>query len=96
MSETALFFELGVDICAIGAILYITVKQKGKQMKNIITGLVLCSAVAVAAIAGNNALSMPDAHFSYATNECVRVINYTDEIFACENLPAKFNHVWVK
>ena len=96
MSETALFFGLGVDICAIGAILYITVKQKGKQMKNIITGLVLCSAVAVAAYAGNEVLSMPDAYFSYATNECVKVINYTDEVFACENLPAKFNHVWVK
>ena len=96
MSETALFFGLGVDKLFNDAILYITVKQKGKQMKNIITGLVLCSAVALAAIAGNEALSMPDAHFSYATNECVKVINYTDEIFACENLPAKFNHVWVK
>ena len=48
------------------------------------------------AIAANSALSMPDAYFSYATNECVKVINYTDEVFACETLPAKFNHVWVE
>ena len=96
MSATALFFELGVDKLFNDAILYITVKQKGKQMKNIITGLVLCSAVAVAAYAGNEVLSMPDAYFSYATNECVKVINYTDEVFACETLPSKFNHVWVE
>jgi hypothetical protein len=38
---------------------------------------------------------MPDVWFSYATNECVKVINYTDEIFSCETLPTKFNHVWV-
>jgi hypothetical protein len=48
------------------------------------------------AIAANSALSMPDAYFSYATNECVKVINYTDEVFACETLPSKFNHVWVE
>ena len=65
-------------------------------MKNVITGIVLTSALAIAAYAGNEALSMPDAYFSYATNECVKLINYTDEVFACENLPSKFNHVWVQ
>ena len=65
-------------------------------MKNVITGIVLTSALAIAAFTGNEALSMPDAYFSYATNECVKVINYTDEVFACENLPSKFNHVWVQ
>ena len=44
----------------------------------------------------NSALSAPDVHFSYETNECVTVVNYTDEIFSCDNLPSKFNHVWVK
>ena len=43
-----------------------------------------------------SALSMPDVHVSYATNECVKVVNYTDEIFSCDNLPSKFNHVWVQ
>ena len=44
----------------------------------------------------NSALSVPDVHVSYATNECVKVVNYTDEIFSCDNLPSKFNHVWVQ
>jgi len=65
-------------------------------MKNVITGLILTSAIAAAAYAGNEILSMPDVYFSYETNECVKVINYTDTIFACETLPSKFNHVWVK
>ena len=43
------------------------------------------------------ALSMPDVWFSYSTDECVKVINYDkDDKFSCENLPTKFNHVWVK
>jgi hypothetical protein len=44
----------------------------------------------------NSALSMPDVHFSYSTGECVEVINYTDEVFACDNYPKKYNHVWVE
>jgi hypothetical protein len=96
VSETALFFELGVDNCVKDAILYVQLSKRANTMKNVITGIVLTSALAIAAYAGNAALSMPDAHFSYATNECVKVVNYTDEVFACETLPAKFNHVWVK
>ena len=65
-------------------------------MKNVIAGLVITLGASAAVVAGNNALSMPDAHFSYATNECVKVINYTDEQFDCSNYPSKFNHVWVK
>ena len=42
-------------------------------------------------------LSMPDVLFSYTTDECVKVINYDKEDqFSCENLPTKFNHVWIK
>ena len=44
----------------------------------------------------DSALSAPDVHFSYATNECVKVVNYTDEQFTCDNYPSKFNHVWVQ
>lgn len=44
----------------------------------------------------DKALAMPDVWFSYATNECVKVVNYTDEIFSCETLPSKFHHVWVQ
>ena len=65
-------------------------------MKNVITGLILTSTLALAAYAGNEFLSMPDVYFSYETNECVNVTNYTDEVFSCDNIPSKFNHVWVK
>ena len=43
-----------------------------------------------------NMLEMPDVHFSYSSGECVRVLNYTDEVFTCENLPERFHHVWVE
>lgn len=44
----------------------------------------------------NSALSLPDVHVSYSTNECVKVVNYTDTVYSCENLPTKFYHVWTK
>lgn len=44
----------------------------------------------------DKAFALPDVWFSYSTNECVKVINYTDETFSCENLPTKFHHVWVE
>lgn len=43
----------------------------------------------------NDILTMPDVYFSYSTNECVKVINYGTD-YTCENLPEKFNHVWVQ
>ena len=43
------------------------------------------------------ALSMPDVWFSYSTDECVQVINYHEgDKYSCEDLPTKFNHIWVK
>jgi hypothetical protein len=43
------------------------------------------------------AASIPDVHVSYSTDECVKVINYVEgENYSCENLPSKFNHVWVQ
>tara|TARA_B110000967_G_C18759702_1_gene497142 strand:- start:423 stop:638 length:216 start_codon:yes stop_codon:yes gene_type:complete len=71
-------------------------------MKNItiaaITGWVLVIALtAFAANATLNALSIPDVMFSHSTDECVEVFNYVEgENYSCENLPSKFNHVWVK
>jgi len=38
----------------------------------------------------------PDVYVSHSTNECVKVINYTEELFSCENMPTKYNKVWVK
>jgi hypothetical protein len=44
-----------------------------------------------------DAASMPDVWFSYSTDECVKVINYDkNDKYSCENLPSKFNHVWVQ
>ena len=66
-----------------------------------ITSTITAVAVSVVALgslgyATNEALKMPDVHFSYSTDSCVKVINYTDEQFDCSNYPSKFNHVWVK
>lgn len=44
----------------------------------------------------NSALSLPDVHVSYTTNECVKVVNYASTTYSCENLPTKFYHVWTK
>jgi hypothetical protein len=52
--------------------------------------------VAGLAYAISTAAAMPDVHVSYATNECVRVVNYADTNYTCENYPSKFNHVWVQ
>jgi hypothetical protein len=44
----------------------------------------------------DSALSIPDVHFSYSTDACVTVLNYAEgDNYSCENLPSKFNHVWV-
>jgi hypothetical protein len=63
-----------------------------------ITSTITAVAVSIVALGyvTNEALKMPDVHFSYSTDSCVKVINYTDEQFTCENLPTKFNHVWVQ
>tara|TARA_R110001606_G_scaffold90835_3_gene203030 strand:+ start:2951 stop:3151 length:201 start_codon:yes stop_codon:yes gene_type:complete len=43
------------------------------------------------------ALSLPDVQFSMMTEQCVRVLNYVDgENYTCDNLPTKFNYIWVK
>lgn len=41
------------------------------------------------------AARMPDVHVSYSTGECVRVINYADTNYSCEDQPQKYNHIWV-
>ena len=59
----------------------------------------LCTTLLLGAFfwALNHTMSMPDVHFSYATNECVEVVNYKEgDQYTCENYPAKFNHVWVE
>lgn len=43
------------------------------------------------------ATSIPDVQVSHSSNECVQVINYNeDDTYSCENMPTKYNKVWVK
>lgn len=45
----------------------------------------------------DGAISLPDVHVSHSTGECVEVINWDPEDnYSCEELPSKYNHVWVK
>ena len=75
-------------------IMYITIRAKGKQMKTIIATVAIATAGLVWAV--DYSFSLPDVHMSYETGACVEVINYADTNFSCENMPAKFHHVWVK
>jgi len=43
----------------------------------------------------NTAIHLPDVHFSYSTQDCVKVVNYGTD-YTCENLPKRFYHVWVE
>ena len=67
-----------------------------------IKAIVAGAAVTVGLFAmADYALSIPDVHVSYASNSCVEVVNYPSTLFGntdynCENMPEKFNHVWVK
>ena len=54
--------------------------------KTLTTGLVLAAHWQWRHVAGNSFLSTPDVYFSYATDACVKVINYTDEQFDCSTL----------
>lgn len=45
----------------------------------------------------DSAMNIPDVHVSNSTGECVEVINWNEEDnYSCEELPSKYNHVWVK
>ena len=61
----------------------------------LINGVLLVSIVALAVLGVNYAMSIPDMEVSYSTGECVRVINYADTTYSCENQPQKYNHIWV-
>jgi hypothetical protein len=41
-------------------------------------------------------MTMPDVHMSYSQNTCVRVINYDNTDFSCDNMPVKYNHIWIQ
>lgn len=47
--------------------------------------------------AADYAMSLPDVEMSYETGYCTKVINYAQgDNYNCENMPSKYNHIWVK
>lgn len=41
--------------------------------------------------------SMPEVQISHSTGECVKVVNFSEsDKFTCDDLPSRYNHVWVK
>ena len=71
-------------------------------MKTVLNYLIAGLAFGAVTVAvADYALSLPDVHVSYASGECVGVENFqgaffNTETYSCENLPSKYNHVWVK
>jgi len=65
--------------------------------KIMINSLGVFALAGTGALALNSVLSIPDVMFSYSTDKCVEVINYVEsDKYSCENLPTKFNHIWVE
>mgnify|MGYP003639688360 FL=1 len=65
--------------------------------KNLYIGIaVIIGVLLLGDVIINYAFALPDVHFSYSQEHCVKVVNYTDTNFSCENMPDKFYHVWVK
>ena len=73
-----------------------------KRANNMIKNIALAGVFGAAVFAFlDYATSIPSVKMSYATNTCVEVENYPSALFgttnySCENMPTKFNHVWVK
>ena len=67
------------------------------KMNKIISGLFIgISILMISSAVAYVALTIPDVHVSYSTNDCVEVVNWSDTKYSCENMPKKYNHVWVK
>jgi hypothetical protein len=68
-----------------------------KGLYEVMFGTAAVLVVAIWSQAVATTLDMPEVHLSSLTEECVRVINYTESHdYSCQNLPATYNHVWVK
>jgi len=65
-------------------------------MKTILATLTAVCGLLILGFASLNVLALPDVHFSYSSGECVNVVNYTDEVYTCDNYPSKFHHVWAQ
>jgi len=68
-----------------------------KGLNEVMFGTAAVLVVAIWSQAVATTLDMPEVHLSSLTEECVRVINYTERHdYSCDNLPATYNHVWVR
>ena len=69
-----------------------------KVIYDTISVLIVCTLIGGIALAMIfNITGMPDVDMSYSTGECVDVINYDERFnYTCENLPEKYNHIWVE
>lgn len=68
-----------------------------EKIKSILTGLVGGILVAFWIHLMVKAINIPDVLVSHSTGECVGVFNYDeDDRYTCQNLPDRYNHIWVK
>lgn len=71
-------------------------------MKNLLKSVLSATIVAGALfVLFDLALTGSDVMVSHSTGACVEVVNYDGIFFDagdynCENLPPKYNHIWVK
>ena len=48
-------------------------------------------------VALNYAFNIPEVQMSHSTGECMKVVNFSEsDKFTCDDLPSRYNHVWVK
>lgn len=57
---------------------------------------VIVSAVGAAFVIGSYMDSIPDVHFSNASDKCVKVVSFDENEYTCDTIPEKFNTIWTK
>ena len=60
------------------------------------TVLTICTVVVAIKITADLA-NIPDVYVSNSTQECVKVLNYVEhENYTCDDMPSRYNQVWVR
>jgi len=67
-------------------------------MKTVIVGLVIFG---LGFVGADYMFSIPNVLMSHSTGVCVEVENFpsilfSDTAYNCENMPTKYNHIWVQ
>ena len=66
-----------------------------KDILKTVGSIIIISSIFVLGVSFYSAI--PDVLVSHSTGECVTVLNYTEEQpYSCENMPSKYNMIWVK